>query len=109
MKRISLLFLLIVLVGCQDKPKVEQKREPIVTQPEVEPQTTVSINQYKVIDTGQMKFFDNFQSIPEPTQDQPFLVKAHSLFLIGPHIPTIIMARLPTTSRALSGKKVTRC
>ena len=56
MKRISLLFLLIVLVGCQDKPKVEQKREPIVTQPEVEPQTTVSINQYKVIDTGQMKF-----------------------------------------------------
>jgi len=75
MKRISLLFLLIVLVGCQDKPKVEQKREPIVTQPEVEPQTTVSINQYKVIDTGQMKFSIIFNRYPNQLKTNLFWLR----------------------------------
>lgn len=36
------------------------------------PQTTTAINQYKIVDTGQEKFFDNFNEISQPAESQAF-------------------------------------
>ena len=35
-------------------------------------ESKTKINQYKVVDTGQKKFFNNDQTIPKPSEGQPF-------------------------------------
>lgn len=37
-----------------------------------QPEPLTRINQYKIVDTGQLEFFDNFRTIPEPSREQPF-------------------------------------
>ena len=35
-------------------------------------ESQTKINQYKVVDTGQEEFFNNYQAIPKPSEGQPF-------------------------------------
>jgi len=56
----------IVSTQCFGQIKSQMKKYPI------ESQTTTATNQYKVVDTGQKKFFNNSKPISKPDEGQPF-------------------------------------
>lgn len=56
----------LVFTSCSEQIKSEKRGYPVALT------TTTAVNQYKVVDTGQEKFFNNYTTIVQPSEGEPF-------------------------------------
>ena len=65
---IVICFIFINILNTTSSAQMESQRK--VNLPE--PQTTEAMDKYRIVDTGQEEFFNNYRAISMPSKGQPF-------------------------------------